>query len=303
MIFIPYEYPPAIPYINHQALITPSMQPVTTTNIHTPNPLADYRFFAPLPDGRALVSCHAQNAVLVVDRTGDVTGTLSTVFALPEGIAINSEGTVFVVDRHHHCIHRYDADLVYQSTIVATSHPDTPKLNQPVGIAISAINDQIWVADNENHRVVVFDAEGRYLKTLGDGFGPLPGQLFCPCGIALYDHPAHGELVIVSEWGGGRVQVFKASTGDVFAIYGGVPHAHHVVVDSEGVIYVTEYSTRSVKRFSLDGDQSSAREESVVSLVAGVEKKGLRLLVERHRVIETGNEPAARKRKMESVGE
>ena len=273
------------------------MQTVTTTNIYTPNPLADYRFYTPLPDGRALVSCHAQNTVLVVDGDGNVLRQLETepTFSKPEGIAVNSKGDIFVVDRYNHCIHQYDKDLVHQLTILIQS-TETSGLNQPVGIAISAADDRIYVADNENHRVVVLDSEGKYVATIGKGTGREPGQLYCPCGIALYTHPAHGELVIVSEWGGGRVQVFKADTGDVFAIYGGVPHAHHVVVDSEGVIYVAEYSSHKIKRFSLDGDQGIEREESTVSLVAG-ERTRVKLLVERRQVVRVGDETVVKKRK------
>ena len=271
------------------------MQTLTSTNIYTPNPLADYRFFTPLPDGRALVSCHAQNTVLVVDGEGNVTGKLEAAFAQPEGIAVNSKGDVYVVDRYNHCIHQFDKDLVHQLTI-STNNSKASGLNQPVGIAISAIDDRIWVADNENHRIVVLSAEGQYLTTVGKGLGPAPAQLYCPCGIALYNHPAHGELVIVSEWGGGRVQVFKADTGDVFAIYGGVPHAHHVVVDSEGVIYVAEYSSHKIKRFSLDGDRGCEREESTVSLVVG-ERTRVKLLVERRQVVRVGDETVVKKRK------
>ena len=112
-------------------------------------------------------------------------------------------------------------------------------------------------------------------------------------GIALYDHPIHGELVIVSEWGGGRVQVFR-TTGEVFAIFGGVQHAHHAVVDGEGTIYVSEYATRRIKRFSLDGDSWGVLDESAVSLVAETEV-GLAVTVTQTRVVGMRN----RKRKHE----
>jgi DNA-binding beta-propeller fold protein YncE len=262
----------------------------TTTNIHTPNPLADYRFFAKLPDGRALVSCHAQNTVLVVDADGNVQRRLETVpmFARPEGIAVNSKGWVFVADRYNHCVHVFDDKLVHWSSLDVANNKG---LNQPVGIAISAVDDRIWIADNENHRIVVLTADLEYEKTLGKGFGPYPGQLFCPCGIALYDHPTHGELVIVSEWGRGRVQVFKARNGEVFAIYGGVQHAHHVVVNAEGVIYVTEYATRRIKRFSIDGDVGSEREASAVSLVMGEDNR-MEYLVEKNNVVKISDEAA-----------
>ena len=152
------------------------MQP---PSIYSPNPEANYRFFTKLPDGRALLSCHAKNTVLVVDEAGIIVDTVKISFGRPEGIAVNSKGQILIVDRNHHCIHVFDKDLAHQKSIV-TDHQIPGKLNQPVGIAISASDDRIWVADNENHRVLVLAADGEYLTTLGNGYGTAPGQLFCP---------------------------------------------------------------------------------------------------------------------------
>jgi hypothetical protein len=102
--------------------------------------------------------------------------------------------------------------------------------------------------------------------------------------VALFNHPVHGELLIVSEWGGGRVQVFR--DGSLFALYGGVSHAHDVVVDSEGVVYVTEYSSRKIKKFSLDGELVGGAEwsSSAVSLVSDA-SGGLHSVVMPDRVV------------------
>ena len=243
---------------------------VTVMNIYNRSESADYRFFARLPDGRALLSCHARNVVVIVNGNGDEVGKLEDgQIKKPEGIAVNSKGHVFVVDRHNHCIRVFDEKLVQQRGIVTDFQP-VGRMNQPVGIAISTIDDSIYVADNENHRVLVFTAAGEYRSTLGDNYGSAPGKFFCPCGVALYVHPVYGEMVIVSEWGGGRVQVFKAD-GSLFALYGGVEHAHHVVVDADGIIYVSEYSARKIRKFSLTGDILGGGEwtSSAVSLVAG----------------------------------
>jgi sugar lactone lactonase YvrE len=171
-------------------------------------------------------------------------------------------------------------------------------MNQLVGIAISAVDDSVYVADNENHRVLVFTAGGEYLTSLGDGYGTDPGNFFCPCGVALYVHPVHGQLVIVSEWGGGRVQVFRPD-GRLFALYGGVDHAHHVVVDAEGTIYVSEYSARKIKKFSLTGELLGGKEwgSSAVSLVAG--KDGVDSVVMPNQVVLVWGE--GKKRKTQSV--
>ena len=266
---------------------------VTVMNIYSQSENADYRFFVRLPDGRGLLSCHARNVVVIVNSSGDEVGQLEDGIRRPEGIAVNSKGYVFVVDRYNNCVHVYDENLVRQCGIVTDSQPPG-RMNQPVGIAISTIDDSIYVADNENHRVLIFTAGGKYRSSLGDGYDTAPGKFFCPCGIALYVHPAHGELIIVSEWGGGRVQVFRTD-GRLFALYGGVEHAHHVVVDADGIIYVSEYSARKIKKFSLTGDLLGGGEwdSSAVSLVAG--KSGVDAVVMRNQVVLVLSEGKKRK--------
>ena len=230
------------------------------------------------------MSCHADNAVLVADEKGDVVSCVEEAgFSRPEGIAVNSEGRIAIVDRYNNCIRVFEADLKPHRTIDTEFQP-CGKLNQPVGIAISSVDDRMYVADNENHRVLILDAKGKYLGTLGNGYGSEPAQMFCPCGVCLYNHPLHGELAIVSEWGGGRVQVFKVATGDLFSIFGGVAHAHHVVVDGGGVVYVSEYATRRIKRFSLDGDWRE-RDASAVSLVVCRGGGGLAMVVTQKQVV------------------
>ena len=57
------------------------------------------------------MSCHARNALLIVDAGGDEIVRLECEFAKPEGIAMNSKGNIFVVDRFHHCIHVFESEL------------------------------------------------------------------------------------------------------------------------------------------------------------------------------------------------
>lgn len=268
-----------VSYITH--FLSVEMQPL---NIFNSNLGVDFRFFVRLHDGRGLVSCHSLNVVLVVNSDGDVVGRLSDGISRPEGIAVNGKGLIHVVDRHENCIHVFGGDLSRQRSIYMDNR-DPGSLNQPVGIAISGVDDRIYVADNENHRVLVLSAEGDHVYTIGGGgYDTAPGRFFCPCGVALFNHPIHGELVIVSEWGGGRVQVFRV-TGALFALYGGVSHAHDVVVDSDGVVYVSEYSNRKIKKFSLDGELVGGGEwgGSAVSLVA--DNSGLNSVVMRDQVV------------------
>jgi DNA-binding beta-propeller fold protein YncE len=235
---------------------------VFTMSLYDENPSANLRFCASLPDGRILASCHSRNAVIIADAEGNEMGKLEANFSHPEGIAV-AEDKIYVVDRHHHCIHVFKTSSLDHESTIGSPGSCPGQFNQPVGIAVSTVDKRIWIADNENHRVQALGEDGRIFGS----YGTEPGQFFCPCGIALYVHPVHGELVIVSEWGGGRVQVLRATDGSVYSVFGGVNHAHSVAVDGGGIVYVSNYAERKVQRFSITGEWK-AFSKSVVSLDA-----------------------------------
>jgi DNA-binding beta-propeller fold protein YncE len=203
----------------------------------------EFRFATRLADDRLLISCQATNRVLVADPTGTVTGAIAAEFNMPQDIAVATNGVIFVVDRYNHCVKVLD-DFAIGGDFVRNRDIGTGELNQPVGIATHG--GEIFVADNENHRIAVFNhATGKLVDTIGKGFGQGPGQLFCPCGVALYH-----DLVIVAEWGNGRLQVFR--DGKSVLIVNGIPHAHHVTVDPDGNVYVAQYSHKRVRRIKID---------------------------------------------------
>ena len=197
----------------------------------------------------ALAVFNARNAVLVMNDCE--AGVVD--FTQPDGIAEDSKGQIFVVDCFLHCVHVFSPQLALQTTFGTLGFFGRApgQFNQPTGIAVSKRDDRIYVADTDNHRVQVLSSCGLYISTLGLGFGVSPGYFVRPCALAIYEHPYHGELIIVCEWGGDRVQVFAAN-GDTFAIFGGVKKPYHVVVGADGCLYITEYVTRAIKIFALE---------------------------------------------------
>ena len=203
---------------------------------------SEFRAAARLSDGRLLVSCQTSNTVLVTDANGKLTGdVIEGNFNKPQGIAVDPKtNKVYIVDRYNNCVKVFDPDgkgFLFDKTIGAG------QLQQPVGIAIA--DQKIYVADNENHRVVAFYLNGNLWEIIGEGPGRAPGQLFCPCGVAVYR-----DLLIVAEWGNGRVQVFSKDRTPVFVVEG-IKHAHAVACDDKGNVYVAQYSDRIVRRFKI----------------------------------------------------
>ena len=86
------------------------------------------------------------------------------------------------------------------TSIVATGKDGSApgELNEPCGVAIHKDTHQIFVANNDNHRVEIFSETGEFLYQLS------VGQLSEPCGIAI-----HGDSAYVSCWGDHTVSKFS----------------------------------------------------------------------------------------------
>jgi DNA-binding beta-propeller fold protein YncE len=116
---------------------------------------------------------------------------------------------------------------------VPDSNSSTTLLNQPADIVVDPANGDIYIADGYgNHRVVVFDKNGRYLRQWGSA-GTAPGQ-FAPGGgghphCVVFDNR---NLLYVCDRANDRIQVFdkfgnikevipvKPGTGSVPGPYG-----------------------------------------------------------------------------------
>lgn len=67
------------------------------------------------------------------------------------------------------------------------------RFRDPIGIAVAG--DRVFVADSRNHRVEVFDRNGRFLHAIGHA-GSDPGGLGRPMNLAV----ANGKLYVADYW-------------------------------------------------------------------------------------------------------
>ncbi len=126
-------------------------------------------------------------------------------FSLPECVAVDKDGNVYVTDTFNNRVETFDADGEFISAF--GKNGDGPMdLERPKGIAIDG-DGHIWVVDAAQNRVKVFNQQGRLLIYIG-GQGSYPGQFMGPWGIAI----DASNRVIVSETYPGRVQVFRYVT-------------------------------------------------------------------------------------------
>jgi DNA-binding beta-propeller fold protein YncE len=128
-------------------------------------------------------------------------------FSGPTGVAVDSDGNVYVTDTMNYRVEVFDADGNFISWF--GKHCDGPGcFAHPKGIAVDSDN-HIWVADPMLDMLQVYDKQGELLAFVG-GHGHGPGQFEALTGVFVDKQ----NRVFTSEQYPGRVQMFRYVTDE-----------------------------------------------------------------------------------------
>lgn len=183
----------------------------------------------------------------------------------PEGNpAVDSVGRVYVTDSWNHRVQIFTSAGVYDGTIGVTDETgnDNAHFDYPAGVAISPVNDDIYVVDRWNQRVQVYDRNRVYKATLGVRDEPGADNMHFnePWGVAV-DYVGN---IFVADTENFRVQkctlsgtayactTFAGETG-VFSNDFGHLRPMAVAVDAAGRVYVTEEWNNRIQVFDPAG--------------------------------------------------
>jgi sugar lactone lactonase YvrE len=126
-------------------------------------------------------------------------------FARPGGLAVDSDGNLYVADTLNDRVEIFDGDGTFIRTFGKAG--DGPGyFSRPKGVAVDSDN-HIWVVDGMQDRVQVFNQDARLLIAFG-GHGLLPGMFQGIVGITIDKQ----NRVFTSEIFPGRVQQFRYVT-------------------------------------------------------------------------------------------
>ncbi|MBS58281.1 MAG: hypothetical protein CL735_05915 [Chloroflexi bacterium] len=181
------------------------------------------------------------------------------------GIAINSQGNVFLTDEELNKIIVWSENGEFLSQWGSTGS-DPGQLNGPGGIAIDP-SDNIFITDQNNHRIQKFNSHGEFLATFGT-FGNGDGQLNMPWGI----HISPDNHIWVADWRNDRIQKFTIdgkfvlSFGESGNEEGQFYRPSGVTVDNRNNVYVSDWGNERVQILSEHGSHiQTLRGEATLS--------------------------------------
>jgi len=199
-------------------------------------------------------------------------------FLFPSGIAVDSSGNIYVADKSNHRIQKFDSNGVFLFKVGANGGDGTigtgeGEFENPWRIAVDSAN--IYVADNSNNRIQIFDSSGNFIKMFGWGvdtgtntfeictvncqagiglaFGN--GQFSSPRGIAV---DGSGNI-FVTEISTSRVQKFDSNAAFLmkFGSSGSAELQFNsprgIAVDGSGNIYVADGNNHRIQKFDSNG--------------------------------------------------
>ncbi|MCW3016306.1 MAG: hypothetical protein JWO02_3398 [Solirubrobacterales bacterium] len=165
------------------------------------------------------------------------------------GLAV-SGNLVYVADSRNDRIQRFTLDGAEGRVLV-----EPGQLQTPMGIAVR--KTRVLVADDQNHRIAVFDTGGKALGQIGEGEGSSGGQLRNPYDVAL---DAAGRVFVADDLNHRVVRYapqplykYKARWGAYGTAPGALAYPRGIATDAAGLVYVTNTGNDRVDVFDNGG--------------------------------------------------
>ena len=224
------------------------------------------------PDGTFYVADSKNNRIQHFSTSGEYLGSWGTfgsidngtvqggLFNEPWGIAVGSDGSVYVSDTWNHRIQKFTANGQFVTMWGYFGQGETPDaFYGPRGLAVDE-DGRVYVADTGNKRIVVFTSNGEFVTQFGT-YGFDVGEFDEPVAVAL---DANGNVYVTDTWNQ-RIQVFSPDeTGtyyyplrnwEVSAWYGtSLENKPFIAIDPAGYVYITDPESYRVLEFDLEGN-------------------------------------------------
>lgn len=179
-------------------------------------------------------------------------------FGAVSGVAINSKGHIFVLNRSPQPLMEFDANGRFVRALLAGM------LERPHGLRIDK-DDNLWIADGGSHVVLKLNPQGRIVMVLGTSGSA--GEWHLAGFLRNFNEPndiaiaANGDIYVTQGHGRGDSRVLKFDRdGKFLKTWGGkgaapgqfdVPHS--IALDGNGLVYVADRGNKRIQIFDSEG--------------------------------------------------
>ena len=166
-------------------------------------------------------------------------------FGLPNDMAINSDGRVYVVDSLNNTVKVYSGYGEFLFNFGSG-------LSFPTGIAIDENKGEVYISDHNNIRIMVYDLNGTFKRQIR-GSGMLGSRFLRPQGLAIdgerfYIVDSYNSSLVVYDKNG----AFLSYVGS----YGSSPGEFRIpldaVFDRDGKLFVSNHNNSRIDVFGVD---------------------------------------------------
>ena len=159
--------------------------------------------------------------------------------------AVLHDSSLFVCDTGKGVVWIFD---LVGNTMVPMGHSSPGRLKKPISIAIDDDGTR-YVTDTSIRRVMVYNAENRYVKAYGDP------ETFKPTDVLIKD-----DTLYVCDVDQGAVLILDKQTGDVLSTIGEKGNGPgqllfptNIALDTEGNLFVSDTGSARVLKFDQEG--------------------------------------------------
>lgn len=170
---------------------------------------------------------------VAADCKAGLTGSGDGQLNAPDGIAVDGNGHVFVVESGNHRVQKFTVDGVFVAKwggVGSGAAAIAGKFNDPEEVAVDGAGN-VYVADNLNYRVQKFDNNGTFIRAWGRD-------------VVAGNANTGFEICLPADTCKGGVQ--GSGGGHFYTVTG-------IAVDNDGNVYATEPYNRRVQKFTGDG--------------------------------------------------
>ena len=193
-----------------------------------------------------------KQADLILGQEGSLPGQ----FNRPRGIAVASDGTIFIADTGNHRIQRLSSDgevLAVWGEFASLEQGPAPggTFNEPWGIAI-APDGTVYITDTWNHRVQYFTSDGEFLGMFGVFGQAIEPDYFWGPRAVIVDEKGR---VFVADTGNKRISIFTAEGiplgqfGEFGWMLGQLDEPVGMALSTEGRLYVADTWNQRIQVF------------------------------------------------------